>query len=367
MNTFTQPILATTPEPHHEHRDVLTLSQFLTLLKEEEDYFEGEQQQTKLMMTRLRKIFYDQWGWNSELVRGAAHIEGRYLTTIVDDPVTLNVPKGHTKAVRRYKDNEYQPRHRVITYRANDRIYGDSRVGQVPDIYKNDHQEVLLPDGHYCDVAHILAGLDAANYPQIVSPMPGFLAFLDKLAPHVDVNTDVATWLGDLGSSSGDFLFCYLKNNRQPLSLGQEQKFIDLDAPGSDMLGDIDTYVIGKHYAVSAVQGQRVTDILANYYGSDEPGVGYRKRRFSTFCQAVGLTGWNGTQFANEQQWLASYRKQLRDDVCFQVFSLTEENLKSIWLTLRIWFNGYGDVLKIELMLQVFLDALKELIKSEPS
>ncbi|WP_373511594.1 hypothetical protein [Persicitalea sp.] len=366
MNELYQPILVTSPEPHHAPQDVLTLSQFLDLLKEEEDYYPAEQHNTVLMITRLRKIFYDQWGWNSELIRARAHIETRYQVAVVNDPAEVDIPKSHAKPITRYRDNEYQPKHRVITYRADDRVYGNSRVGQVPDIYKNDHQEILLPDGYYCDVAHILAGLDAANFPQVVSPLPSFLSFLNFLIPHVDASIDMATWLGDIGSSSGDFLFKYLKNDSKPISKDEEQQSIELEAPGSDMLGNIETYVIARHYAVASANGQRVTEILRDYY-EDQKEDAYRRNRFSIYCQAVGLAGWNGDHFANEAQWLHYYHKQLRNEVCFQVFSVTVENLKSLLLMTKIYFNGFQEVLKLDLLLRIYLDALKDLIKKEPS
>lgn len=365
MNTLYQPILVTSPEPHHAPEDVLTLAQFLDLLKIEEDYYPGEQHNTVLMITRLRKIFYDEWGWNTQLVRARAHIETRYQVTVVDDPTEVNVPVKHAKPIPQYRDNEYQPRHRVITYRADDRVYGNSRVGQVPDIYKNDHQEVILPDGFYCDVAHILAGLDAANFPQVVSPLPNFLSFLDSLVPHVDANIDVATWLGDIGSTSGDFLFKYLKNNSKPIGSHEEQQSINVETPGSDMLGNIDTYVIARHYDVASNNGQRVTEILADYYQPGPNGSVHRQNRFLIYCQAVGLKDWNGNNFANEQQWLEYYHKQLRNDVCFQVFSLTVENVKSLLLMARIYFNGFQEVLKLDLLLRIYLNALKSLIKQE--
>jgi hypothetical protein len=362
-----QPLLAGPFEADPDHKEALDLNQFLTLLKEEEDYFEGEQHTTNLMITRLRKIFYDQWGWNSELIRARAHIEGRYVVTVVNDPVSLNIPKAHAVEIRRYKKNEYQPKHRVITYRPDDRIYGATRVGQVPEIYKNNHQEVLLPEGYYCDMAHILAGLDAANYSQVVSPLPSFLSFLNSLVPHVDSNVDIVTWLGDIASSSGDFLFAYLKADKRPLSPDQEQTYINQDAPGADMLGDIDSYVIKHHYDVSTRQGKRITEILSDYYNADTPGVAFRQRRFSTFCQIIGLNGWNGENFANEKQWLAYYGKELRNNVSFQAFSITHEDLKSLWLCLRIWLGGYKDTLKMHLLLVIFLNALKENIKLEPN
>lgn len=103
MATITQPILTTTPEPGHAAADVLTLQQFINLLREEEDYWSGEQQNTKLMITRLRKIFYDQWGWNDELIRGAADVECRYEVDVV--PVATE----HSRAVTRFTADEYAP------------------------------------------------------------------------------------------------------------------------------------------------------------------------------------------------------------------------------------------------------------------
>jgi hypothetical protein len=353
-----QPILVTMPEPGHELKDVLTLREFIGLLQEEEEYYPEDLSNTKLMITRLRKIFYDQWGWNTELIRGAANVRMRYEVKIMDDPTP------HSKQLRRYENNQYQPKHREVVYTAQDRVYPE-RAGQVPFIYKLDHQEVLLPDGAYCDTAHILAGLDAANHKAIVSPLPNFLHFLMKLFPHVDSNVDIVTWLGDIASSSGDFLFYYLfLDGRRKLTTEEEQHYINIDAPGSDMVGDIDPYVILRNYDVSATKGMRYTDILQDYYFGP---ANHHLRRASLFCEAVGLKGWNGEAFSNERDWLKKYHSQLRDNVCFQIFSLTNEKLKSVWLPLAVWLNGYRDILKMEQLLRIWLVALKEQVKREPA
>jgi hypothetical protein len=82
MNQLYQPILASTPV--HVPNDRMSTATFIALLCKEEDYYSGEQEDTCLMITRLRKIFYDQWGWNTELIEGAAAIEMRYVVTIVN-------------------------------------------------------------------------------------------------------------------------------------------------------------------------------------------------------------------------------------------------------------------------------------------
>ncbi|NQT62432.1 MAG: hypothetical protein HQ556_05690 [Candidatus Marinimicrobia bacterium] len=357
MSLF-QPIFSTKPEPGRKPEQVLTLQEFIDLLLEEEKYWGDDQHNTKLIITRLRKIFYDQWGWNQELIRGAANIEGRYLITVVDDAAD------HSKPIHQYKNNEYVPKHRTVTYRPDDKIYGDTRVGQTPEIYKNDHQEVLLPDGSYCDVAHILAGLDAHNHPQVVSPLPNFLFFLNFMCPHVDSNSDIVTWLGDIASSSGDFLFDYLKNGKQPLSESGEEKDILKDAPGSDMLGNIESFVIAGKYNIGSDKGMSFTEILSDYY-LRESGREHRNQRMRLYCEAIGLKGWDGEYFTNESPWLKYYHRQLRDNIAFQVMSLTAEKLSSIWYPLLIWFNFYRDVLKIDTLLNIYLDTLKVELKKE--
>jgi hypothetical protein len=356
MEQVTQQVLSVQPEAGHDTSDVITIQQFIALLREEEDYWAPDQHNTKLMISRLRKIFYDEWGWNSELIRGAKNAENRYTVNI------LETPTEHTKQLRRFVANTYTPLHREVVYSEADKIYGDSRAGEVPFIYKNDKQELRLPIGFMNDIGHVLAGVDAYNHPQVVSPLPGFLMFMAKLFPHVDSNMDVATWLGDIASSSGDFLFDYLRNGRRALTPEQEQHYIDIDAPGSDMLGNIDAYIIAKHYDVGSGNGMRFTDILEDYYFSDNS---VQKKRCSIFCEVIGLKGWNGESFANEDEWLKYYIKHLRNNICFQVFSLAKKDLRTIVVLLRIWMGGFEKVLKKEPLLQIWLKALKENVKLE--
>lgn len=356
MKILNQPILTRSPESGHDPKNVLTLKDFILLLKEEEDYWSPEQSNTRRMISRLRKIFYDQWGWNSELIRDAAHVETRFQTLIKDSPTE------HGKEAPRYKEKVYTPVYRVVTYTDHDRVFGNRKVGQVPFIYQYDHQDVLLPEGFYCDIAHILAGLDAINHKQIVSPLPNFLSFLDKLVPNVDSNVDVVTWLGDIASSSADFLFDYLKNRETPVGEQDEQDVIDTDASGSDLLGDIEPYVIAQHYDVASTNGKRFTEIIEDYYYGNNS---FRSNRFTTFSKVIGLEGWNGKTFSNEHRWLKYYHNELRNSVCFVAYSQNEKKLEGILLPVKIWFNCYQDALKLDLLLNIFLNALKQNIQKE--
>lgn len=358
-----QPIVTRHPEEGHARKNVLPLSEFLTLLKEEEDYFAGEETHLPVMITRLRKIFYDKWGWNKELIRGAAAIECRYEVKIVDAPPRDEAGQTRVKKAKRYRKNNEVEKYRLVTYRENDRVYGNTRTGQVAPIYQNDHQEVILPDGSYCDIAHVLAGLDAWNNPQCVSPLPGWLETFVPLFPHCSSNMDLVTWLGDIATSAEDFVFHYLRNNKQPLTSITEQHYINVNAPGSDMLGDIDSYAIAKCYDLSGASGKRLSEILQDYYAG--PGSSYyAKKRYPLFCDAVGLQ-WDGEKFANEEEWINKYRLQLRDATTFMIFSLTEENLKSILLPFEVWCNAYSDVVKAEPLLRLFLKTLQSLLREK--
>ena len=357
MNELTQPILSNTPYPPH---DVLSLSQFLDLLREEEDYYPGEQTNTKLMITRLRKIFYDKGGWNTQLIRKAAAIECRYDDKIVDSSEECDHSILEFSKVRRYKNNKAASKYRCVQYKKNDRVHPEL-AGKMPEIYKTHHQEVCLPDSHICDIGHVLVTLDALNHPQVVSPLPDSLFFLHKLFPHVGSNVDLGTWLGDIASSAEDFLWTFFSEKRPP-TMQEEQNHINRDAPGSDMLGNIDGFVIGHCYNIKSASGKRVTDILDEYYNGS-PGTEQKsKLRFKIFCELIGLKGFDGKKFSNETEWISSYMKQLRNATAFTTFSNTEETLKSICIPIKIWRNKYGSVLKLEILLQIFLKALKKLL-----
>jgi hypothetical protein len=251
-------------------------------------------------------------------------------------------------------------KYRLVTYRDNDRIYGATRKNEVPLIYQKDHQEVLLPDGSYCDIAHVLAGLDAFNHPQVVSPLPPWLEFLCNLVPHCDSNMDLVTWLGDIATSCEAFVFDYLRNGKKALTAHAEQHYIEINAPGSDMLGNIDSYAIARSFDLTGTSGRRLTEILDEYYLS-AARTWFAQKRYALFCDAVGLT-WNGRGFTNEEEWMERYQPQLRDATTFMIYSLTDGKLQSLLLPLEVWFGGYSDVVQADTMLRLFLETLKSFL-----
>jgi hypothetical protein len=338
-------------QPTALQKTEISFNQFIELLEQEENYFTGEQHFTKLMITRLRKIFYDIYGWNSELIRGAAKIKGRYEVKLVPDA-------GNSK------NEGLKTTHMVRKVLVKKGDWMNPNAGAEPEIFTDNHQTVTLPSGLTCDMGHVLAGMDAFNYPAPVTPLPRWLFFLKRFFPLVDSNMDIVTWLGDIASSAGEFLFKHM-DTKKPLSDADLQSIIEEMAPASDMLGDIDPYIICQVYGTNASCGFRVTEIFKDYYSDDGLGAFYRKRRCQIFCKLVGLKNWDGEKFGNEEEWINYYLKQLRNNDAFYIFSRCE-NLKGVLLALMTWMRGYKKTLRDRFLLQLFLKTLKSDIKLEP-
>jgi hypothetical protein len=355
--SLVQPILSKDPEPDHDPSKVLTLADFLVLLKAEEDYFPGEENNTKLMITRLRKIFYDKLGWDTMLIRQAAGIEGRFLVRIVDCNQGLTAYPT-LQAFRYYVDYEYKPKCRKVTYRENDRVYGNTRVDRTPEIYADDHADVLLPDGFHCDIGHVLAGLDALQYPQIVSPLPDELMRLYPFFPYAKQNADVVTWLGDIATSAADFLFHYLREGHLPDEKAM-QCYINRNASASDMVGNIDSYVIHDLYKERRIVSMRVSEMLRVYYGAGVATDPFNKR-FEIFTKHVGLGRLNGDEFENERDFLTIYEEELRSTISFMVYQFVSDSDDRYRLPYKVWKKNYEPVIQARRLLVLFLDALKK-------
>ncbi|OQX98595.1 MAG: hypothetical protein B6I24_04915 [Bacteroidetes bacterium 4572_128] len=342
--------------PTESKPKAITLEKFLELLRNEEDYFRGEENNTKLMITRLRKIFYDIYGWDKKLIRKATNIKGRYKVNLINVPYDNKARPVKRKRWRNiFKYYEIiDHKLRLVTVKNGD--WMNPNVGETPEIYKNRNQDVILPDGSFCDIGHVLAGLDAYNYLAPVSPLPDFLLFAYRFFPSVDYNTDIVTWLGDIASTSGEFLFKRF-SQKKPLDNKQKQDLINTYSDGSDMLGNIDPFVIKLLYDTSSTNGLRITEILKSYYIGNKYEKPY-KNRYKHFCKTVGLNNWDGEKFSNEKKWFKYYKKQLKNNTAFYVYSRSRKPI-SVFLAIMIYFNFYKKILDFDLLLGLFLDALK--------
>jgi hypothetical protein len=268
-----------------------------------------------------------------------------------------------------YANALYRPQYRKVVYRKTDRVFPE-RAGKLAYIYEDDHQEVLIPPGgqynyaYVSDIGHILTGCDASNYPDTVGLLPGRQNIL-RLGPHVTSNMDMSTWLGDIASASAAFLFTYFEK-KDTLTIPEMQVVIDEFVPGTDMMGNIDAYVIASHYDISLRQGMRFTEILTDYYIGKEYDPPLRNSRYRLFCEAIGLKDWDGANFSNEAAWLKYYEKELLAATCFLYKSLTDNACANFFTAIRMYyFKAYKDELKIQLLLTTLLGELKKALQKE--
>lgn len=259
------------------------LDAFLPVIRGEENRFADDQRlNTKLMITRLRKLFYGGRGWDEHLIPGAAEVPALYRFRMA-------------APVRRAFE---APGPNVVDFvdrRA--RLEG----APAPLVHPTDFQEVRMPDGEVVDVGHVLAGLDAINHPAEVSPL-GLYA--------IEHNVDAVTWVGDLGSVAAEVLFQEARLER-PLTDPEVQAQIDLCAPAQDMLGNVDAYAIGAAYDIGEAAGRAVSDILLDYYSKAASAGTARSRRFTTFAAEVGLGRLEGDAFAAEPAWVGRYSREI--------------------------------------------------------
>ncbi|MEQ8972638.1 MAG: DUF4157 domain-containing protein [Coleofasciculus sp. C1-SOL-03] len=332
-----QPIVENAPASAISIRDFIALVEV-----EERKYPPEEQTNTKLMITRLRKIFYDREGWDNYLIEGARDIEAPYTTEHQEkERFTLEIP---------FLFNDFD----VVRQEHNVK---DSQ-GNTPDIASN--QEISLEDGSYIDLGHVFAGLDALNYPQSVQA-PGLSSI------GIDDNVDAVTWVGDLGSVLAEIQFQWIRNDKQ-ISSKERQAIINEYASPQDMLGNIDAYVIDQQFDIDETSGGRkVSEILREYYlnGSTDQGTPSRDRRYSIFAQAVGLNNWDGTNFSNESEWIDSYTDQVNDAAALYVGANSEGILG---LPGRFGFVlGMSMNAGARTLVEIFLNALKQRIALEPT
>jgi hypothetical protein len=268
------------------------LSVFLDIIRAEEAKLPpAEQSDTKLMITRLRKLFYGNKGWDDHLIPGAAGVKPLYEFQEVETG-------------RREWEG---PGPNVI-----ESVDKTPLLLNAPAALSNpaDIQEVRMPNGDFVDVGHVLAGLDAFNHPSSVAPY-----YMYEMAS----NVDAVTWAGDLGSVLAEAIFQAMKLDR-PLTGPEVQAQIDEYAPAQDMLGNVDAYAIQANADIAGVK--KVSDLLAGFYGA--PGAKARSQRFTAFAKGIGLGPFNNGSFANEAAWLTKYELEVGKAGALYVGASTE-------------------------------------------
>ncbi len=248
---------------------------FIALLRKEEARYPKEAQNLPMMITRLRRIFYGTSGWEDFLIPRRKEVPTRY-ESVPKEKREEEIDLGW-QSTRTYQDPP------DVYYKQEGKKDEKLELMQPfkgqKDIYP---QEVQLPNGQLVDIGHVLAGLDALNYPSAVGLPLG-------IGPMVEDNAAAATWIGDLGSAVAETVMQHFKGAGpvdDQITPAQIQAQVDALAPARDMRGNLDAYVIASHFDTMSVGQMTVTDILESYYLSSNQK---QFKPYTTFADAIGL------------------------------------------------------------------------------
>lgn len=267
---------------------------------------------TKLMFTKIRMIYYNSFGWNDELIRGTE--------TILP---FKNIPNG---------------------------------------LASKDHI-VKLQNGDLYDIAHIFAIVDAGNHDGYFTPLPNFLMFLHWFFPTVKSRLTASGWLGDLSSVTGQF-FLKWKTSKSQLTLSEKQLIVNEYSPCDKMISNADALVILHNYEVASSKGKKVSEILRDYFDAGGKGVELRKKRIILFAHYLGLEDWNGRNFSNENEWCSYYQSQLRTCSSFYLFFFRKKLSTILW-SIFVWLGFYKKEVAVNEVLDSFMEGLKNALKTD--
>lgn len=134
--------------------------------------------------------------------------------------------------------------------------------------------QVVTVGGTPVDFGHLFAGLDAGNHPTAVELALGTVRMRS--------NKEAATYIGDLGSVAGEYIFkstASFRDTAMERSPVLEQRYKEMHSL-ADLTGNADAYALPVNASRTCAQN------LTNYYVAED---GQSKRRFRRFAQALGL------------------------------------------------------------------------------
>ena len=305
---------------------------------EEAKFPVGEQTNTSLMITRLRKIFYGSQAWDDYLITGVRNIQSPY---------------GAPRERERSRETVDPPGPFNSFDMVDRETYPVDAHGNRPEIYNN--QEVALQTGShagmYCDIGHVFAGLDAFNHRDVVDASSFATISID--------NVEGVTWVGDLGSVLAEAQIRGINANRN-LTDSELQAVIVQYAPAQDMLGNIDAYAIADAYNIGASAGLKVSQILRRFY-LGQGGDNHQNRRYTVFCNGIGLAGWNGTRFTNEEDRVDHYTDAVNDSAAMYIGAGGDGWLVKRFAAVGMSMNGGS-----EYLVKAFFRSLKTARSTEP-
>jgi hypothetical protein len=357
-NAGTIPVLSI-PFEEKAASSKVTVKRHIELVEAFEQAFpEHERNNFPLMATRLRKIYYGLDGWDENLIVAATKIPRPFKTDQVEvSRFSLSLPDvpDWVDVVRKcYTIQDNGITHKVSGARCS---CGATRIYHA--------QEVQLADGKDCDLGHVYAGLDAINNPNAVTLRIAGLP-VDDFPIRICRNCDATTWVGDLGSVLAEWFFKQFHPDRgssSPLSIKEANAVIHELAPGCDMLGNIDAFVIFDSYLkVCRPVGPKVSEVLRQYYLQNNE---YRSHRYSIFAKTIGLQ-WDRSKkdFSNTDAWMNYYEDEIKNAAAMYTWVNIEGGFFGLSEAIGITI-GISQAPSVRVISTNFLRELRNRIKSE--
>lgn len=239
---------------HQYKSSDVDLDQFIKFVASVEQRYitDKAQPNQSLMITRLRKLYYNNAGFDKYLIKGTSSVQ----------PLAV-------------KQKELYP------------------------------AEVLHTPYETIDMGHVLCGIDAHNHLHKVTP-PKILG-INILPLKIQCNTDAITWIGDLGSLVAE-VYLKQKQIKRKLTDTELQVAIDSLSGVADNVGNIDGVLLGSVFATFPERS--VAALLHQFYRQDTTTM--LRNRFLLFAEKIGLV-WNGQGFENKVSIVNKYAKQVND------------------------------------------------------
>jgi hypothetical protein len=316
------------------------------LRAEEAKYPLSEQENTKLMTTRLRKIFYGSPNYDKYLIKGVSAIKPPYTIREMAVPnfdKNFKTPLGLTV--------------RVIDTVAIPADSSETGASLRENPYLS--QEIQLSEKMVIDIGHIFCGVDAAFHPNSITP-PKVLG-MNITRIKLDNNQHGTTWIGDLGSVVAEVYFAERRQKRK-LNLAEQQQIADVLSSPADNLGNVASYTVAQFF--SKENNRKISDLLEKLYLSDKlEEKELRKNQYLLFAKAIGLE-WDGTNFVNQAKMLHYYSDQVNDAAAFYYAISAKRGgkwnvIKALPSILKLSKTAYA-----KLVVEAFFDALKKEIKA---
>ncbi|MFZ4542784.1 MAG: hypothetical protein ACOYOA_01955 [Saprospiraceae bacterium] len=294
----------------NDHSKNPSFAEFYADLKNEiSRYPSTEHFLTDLMITRIRKLYYNSPSFDRYLIKGLDSVV--VTNTINEEKIrngserTLDTSTGFSIKIDDSITSPKDSSGKIVKLRTN----------------LESSQEVSIDSCTVVDIGHVFCGLDAARHRSSVHfPFP--FRFI-----RINNNHDAITWVGDLGSIVSE-VYYKEKAIKRKLTNSELQNLINEYASPADNQGNIDSYVL-DYRRKACKSNTEVSQFLFDYYqGNDSQCSKLKKDKYLIFSKSLGLD-WDGKDFTNIKCKTSFYSNQV--NAAASMYLAVAARRRSVW------------------------------------